>query len=137
MLVEPVRRLLQRRGTDRLQAVIPVLPVPNVDAALTYYRDVLGYSIEGRHKDDTGEVVFGSVLSGAANLYISQADGPVTPSQCYILVDEVDDLCATFKAKGARILDEPADKDWGYRQFTLEDMNGHILNYFRFLDDGQ
>jgi uncharacterized glyoxalase superfamily protein PhnB len=55
-------------------------------------------------------------------------------NHCMVYVNEVDELCAAFKARGARTLAEPADQPWGYRQFTLADINGHILDYFRFSD---
>jgi uncharacterized glyoxalase superfamily protein PhnB len=120
--------------TMRLRGVIPVLPVANVDAALDYYRDVLGFSVEGRHQDESGNVVFGSVLCGGANFYFSRTSGPIPANRCYVFADEVDDLCAAYKSRGARIIDDPEDQPWGYRQFTLEDLNGHILCYFRFSD---
>jgi hypothetical protein len=50
---------------------------------------------------------------------------------CYVFADEVDMLCGAFKARGSRIVEELADKPWGYREFTLEDVNGHIFHYFR------
>ncbi len=116
------------------RGVIPVLPVADVGATLDYYRDVLGFSVEGRHQDESGDVIFGSVLCGRANLYLSKTKEPIVANRCYIFADEVDGLCGAFKARGARILEETADKPWGYRQFTLEDINGHIFHYFRFSD---
>ncbi len=114
------------------RGVIPVLPVADVDATLNYYRYVLGYSVEGRHQDEAGQVVFGSVLCGQANFYFSRTNEPIAANHCYVFADEVDYLCAAFKANGAKIVDEPADMPWGYRQFTLQDLNGHIFYYFRF-----
>lgn len=124
-------------GTLRIQrfrSVIPELPVADVDATLNYYHSVLGFSVEGRHQNESGEVVFGSVLCGGANFYFRKTRGPIAANTCFVFTDEVDELCATFKARGARILEDPEDKTWGYRQFTLEDMNGHIFYYFRFSD---
>lgn len=116
------------------RGIIPELPVPDVDAALAYYRDVLGFSVEGRHRDECGDVVFGSVLCGRANFYFSKTNRPIAPNRCYVFADEVDALCATFRARGARVIEEPADQPWGYRQFTVADINGHILHFFRFSD---
>ena len=97
------------------RGVIPVLPVTDVDATLNYYRDFLGYSVEGRHQDEAGQVVFGSVLCGQANFYFSKTNEPIIANHCYVFTDEVDDLCATFKSRGASIVEEPADMPWGYR----------------------
>ena len=122
------------RLSSGFRGVIPELPVADVDATLGYYRDVLGFSVEGRHEDESGDVVFGSVLCGRANLYFSKTEEPIAVNRCYVFLDEVDALCAAFKARGARIMEEPEDKPWGYRQFTLEDVNGHLFYYFRFSD---
>lgn len=115
--------------------MIPELPVPDVDAALDYYRRVLGFSVEGRHEGERGDVVFGSVLCGGANLYFSKSNQPVAPQRCWVFADGVDELCRTFQARGAKVVEAPADKPWGYRQFTLADLNGHLLHLFRFRQD--
>ena len=122
------------RISSGFRSVIPELPVADVEATLDYYRDVLGFSVEGRHEDESGDVVFGSVLCGRANLYFSKTKVAIAVNRCYVFADEVDELCAAFKAKGARIVEEPGDRPWGYRQFTLEDVNGHLFYYFRFSD---
>jgi catechol 2,3-dioxygenase-like lactoylglutathione lyase family enzyme len=120
--------------THKVYGLIPVLPVADVDATLAYYRDVLGFSVEGRHKDESGEVVFGSALCGGANFYFAKSKPPIAANHCMVYVNEVDELCAAFRTRGGRILAAPADKPWGYRQFTLADLDGHILDYFRFSD---
>ncbi len=120
--------------TPKLHGLIPVFPVADVDAALAYYRDALGFSLEGRHPDGSGDIVFGSVLCGGANFYFRKSSAPIPAINCMVFADEVDEFCATLRAKGVRILEEPEDKPWGYRQFTLVDINGHTLTVFRFSD---
>jgi hypothetical protein len=88
--------------TAEFLGVIPELTVPDVDASLAYYRDVLDFRIEGRHLGESGEVVFGSVLRGRTNIYMSRRNQPAARIYCWICVHEVDELCATFMAKGAR-----------------------------------
>jgi catechol 2,3-dioxygenase-like lactoylglutathione lyase family enzyme len=114
---------------NNFNGVIPELSVSDVIKTLDYYRDVLGYKIAGQHED-----VFGSVLKGKANFYFSKSDESIISNRCYVWTDEVDELCQAFKANGATILEEPEDKPWGYRQFTLQDLNGHLFYYFRFAD---
>jgi catechol 2,3-dioxygenase-like lactoylglutathione lyase family enzyme len=69
----------------RPNCLIPELPVSDVDAALEYYRDVLGFTIEGRHLDPSQDVVFGSVLCGRANLYLSKTNERITTTRCYVV----------------------------------------------------
>ena len=120
--------------TRKIHGLIPVFPVADVDATLAYYRDALGFSCEGRHQDESSEAVFGSALCDGANFYFRKTKGPIPANNCMVYVDEVDEFCATLKARGVKILEEPEDKPWGYRQFTLEDLNGHTLCVFRFSD---
>lgn len=120
---------------QKIHGLIPVFPVSDVDAALGFYRDALGFSVEGRHSGESGEIVFGSVLCGGANFYFRKTKGPIPANNCMVYVDEVDEFCTSLKGRGVKILEEPDDKPWGYRQFTLEDINGHTLTVFRFSDD--
>lgn len=43
-----------------------------------------------------------------------------------------DTLGSIVESRGATIVEPPEDKPWGYRQFTIRDVNGHLLHYFRF-----
>ena len=113
---------------NQFRGVIPLLPVSDVAKTIAWYRDTLGHAVS-----QTGEN-WGSALRGKANFYFSRAEGAISPVSCFVYVDEVAALCAEFKAKGAVILEEPTNQPWGYRQFTLEDCNGHRFLYFRFAD---
>ena len=114
---------------NTFHSVIPELAVPDVIATLNWYRDVLGYNIEGQTED-----YFGSVLRGRVNFYIRKSDASFSPATYSVFVDEVDELCQSFQDRGATIVAQPEDKPWGYRQFTLEDLNGYRFHYFRFAD---
>ena len=115
--------------SNTFHSVIPELAVPDVIATLTWYRDVLGYSIEGQTED-----YFGSVLRGRVNFYVRKSNASFYPATYSVFVDEVDELCQSFQGRGATIVEQPEDKPWGYRQFTLEDLNGYRFHYFRFSD---
>jgi len=83
---------------NNFDRVIPELPAGDIAQTLNYYRDVLGYEVAGQQGN-----FFGSVLRGKANLYFSKSDEKIMPNRCYILVNEVDELCQIFKDKGATI----------------------------------
>ncbi len=113
---------------NNFNSVIPLLLVSDVAETVAYYRDVLGYSVSQKGDD------WGSALRGKANFYFGRAEGVIHSASCFVFVDEVDALCAAFRANGATIAEEPENKPWGFRQFTLEDLNGHRFHYFRFAD---
>ena len=113
---------------NQFKSVIPLLFTRDVAATVAYYREVLGYQVS-----QSGDY-WGSALRGKANFYFTKPSGDIHPAECFVYVDDVDELCADFRAKGAKITQEPENKPWGFRQFTLEDCNGHQLHYFRFAD---
>jgi uncharacterized glyoxalase superfamily protein PhnB len=46
-------------------------------------------------------------------------------SLVYVIVDDLDGHHARAKAAGARIIEEPADRDYGYRRYGCADPQGH------------
>ena len=109
-------------------SVIPVLFVSDVAQTIAYYRDILGYDTN-QDRDD-----WGSAQLGNATFFFRKSEGEIHPVWCFVSVEEVDDLCTELRAKGATILEAPADQPWGFRQFKLEDLNGYLLIYFRLSD---
>ena len=109
---------------NRFARAVPQLPVHDVKKTQEYYRDVLGFHIDWLW----GENDYGSVSRDETTLYLSNIGDREIPRAYFIInVGEVDHLCAEWKAKGANIVEEPADKPWGLREFTLQDINGHCF----------
>ncbi len=52
-----------------------------------------------------------------------------TTQSPYIVVSEVDELCARARAAGAEIVREPKDEDYGGRGFSCRDPEGHLWNF--------
>ncbi len=115
------------RMEARLARAIPQLPVRNVTAAQAYYRDVLGFAIDWTW----GEGGYGSVSRDGTTIYLCSSDGPFEPVWLVIPSSEVDALCARWRANGAVIVSEPEDKPWGSREFTVADLDGHLLRVSR------
>lgn len=47
----------------------------------------------------------------------------------YVAVDEVDAVYETAKAAGAKILEEPVDRDYGGREFICADPQGNVWSF--------
>lgn len=47
----------------------------------------------------------------------------------YVVVDDVDGLCARAVAAGADILSDPADTDYGSREFRAKDPEGNLWSF--------
>lgn len=116
---------------NRFARAVPQLPVHDVKKTQEYYRDVLGFHIDWTW----GENDYGSVSRDATALYLSNVGDCEISRACLIInVREVDNLHAEWKAKGAKILEGPADKPWGLREFTLQDINGHCFRISKPLE---
>lgn len=115
--------------------VEPVLMVHDIVASTNYYRDVLGFNIDFLYGNPpTHAGVSRGKWSGAmVTIQLSQVpkDREIVPSaSLFIRVDtRIDDLHAQYVANGATILEAPEDKPWGFREFAIKDMNGHVLRF--------
>jgi uncharacterized glyoxalase superfamily protein PhnB len=105
-----------------LQKALPMLPLDDVAAGVTHYRDVLGFKINYQQEDlgvmDRDDVTLLLVQrterhrgTGAAEFYIENADS----------------LYAELKSKGANVQGEPVSHPWGLRDFRVLDPEGNEL----------
>lgn len=102
--------------------VTPQLPVRDVRAAQRFYRDVLGCRIAWVYEEE-----YGCVYHGPTEIFLSLADAPFEPVTIFVRVEDADALLATYRDRGARIVEDIASHPWGMREFTVEDPDGHRL----------
>jgi catechol 2,3-dioxygenase-like lactoylglutathione lyase family enzyme len=109
----------------KTQNIAPVFPVSNLDTALKYYKDVLGFTEDFRFGHYAG------VKLGAVTLHLSAADDhprPVGGSIVYIFCDAVDDYYGEIKGKEALVVFEPKNWPYGMRDFRVQDIDGNYLS---------
>ena len=119
-----------------------VIAVHDPDAALGFYRDVLGLEV----RNDVASDGFRWVTVGAPGQDVdivlfqphgglSQAEGDallklVTQGSLQAALFRSDDLDATFEkvvASGAEVLQEPASQPWGVRDCGVRDPSGNLI----------
>lgn len=107
----------------------PVLVVQDVAASVQHYCAVLGFEAVFTY----GEPVFyGGVERGDVTIHFQAARVTTRmPGQgaINIFVTEVDALYATLTANGARLLNAPADRAYGMRDFDVDDPDGNRLTF--------
>jgi uncharacterized glyoxalase superfamily protein PhnB len=119
--------------------VIPVLVYPDVRAAVAWLTDAFGF----RERVRIGEGHRAQLAVGADGaVIVAEAHGDRRPpvagqvtSELKIRVDDVDAVCARARDRGARVLQEPVDREYGERECTLEDPAGHRWELTRTLRD--
>lgn len=102
------------------QFVTPQLPVANVRETQAYYRDVLGFKVAWLYQED-----FGAVYHGRTEVFFNREDGEIRPCWNFVRVENADEVLATYRERGAKIVEEIVSQPWGMREFTIEDNNGH------------
>ena len=101
---------------------IPVLPVADVVAAQDFYRDHLGFVADWRAGDS-----FGAVSNGDISIFFSKDVTPIPPFTLVLNTPNADEVCAEYKTRGIEPISDIATHPWGMREFTIRDLNGHLL----------
>jgi catechol 2,3-dioxygenase-like lactoylglutathione lyase family enzyme len=117
-----------------LHGMQPVLAVPDVNATAIYYRDRLGFSIDfiaGDPPVHARVVADPTYSSPTVHIRFEPLEpGTTCTPSVYLWLhvgSGLDQLCELYRERGVRVLDQPDDKPWGLRQFTIEDCNGYML----------
>lgn len=95
-----------------------VLHVPDVAAAVAFYRDVLGFA------SDFGDENYAVVWRDNSALHFVKGDGCPAGVHLFQWVRDVDALHRELKERGAPIAAEPVDRPYGIRDFGVHDPNG-------------
>jgi uncharacterized glyoxalase superfamily protein PhnB len=117
------------------------LTVSDLDRSLTWYRDVIGFSVR-RTFEREGKLMAVSLVAGEVRILLSQDDGAhgvdrtrgagfsvqITTEQ------NIDDLADRIKSRGTILDDEPRDLRWGQRAFRLRDPDGFKLTISSVVD---
>ena len=124
-----------------LTGISPVLLVADLDRAVTYYRDRLGFDCQvyGDPPD------FAVAERDAATILLALADdqAQIVPNwkivdktaNAYIRVDDADAIYAEVQKRGAEIDYSIYDAPHGFREFGVQDPDGHDIAFGQRLDD--
>ena len=126
----------------RVVRLVPHFRVPDVAKTAEYCRDILGFEIDGYwdgeavHHDRSRRAVFGIVRRDEVILHFNRADpaeSPTVPSDgaydLYLEMSDVDSFAREARARGADVVDGPADRVYGRRELVLRDCDGRLLAF--------
>jgi catechol 2,3-dioxygenase-like lactoylglutathione lyase family enzyme len=128
-----------------ITGIAPFFIVKNVPAALSFYRDRLGFDItfQGPSEDD---IFFGIVRRGAAMIILKEVGVDPVPNytrdikkgiarwDAYLHVPDPEALAAEFSSRNVeffKTLKDGEDGDDGLRGFEVKDADGYILFFGR------
>jgi catechol 2,3-dioxygenase-like lactoylglutathione lyase family enzyme len=122
-------------GGDKLTFNHAMIYAANVERALGFYRDLLGFKLvdEFRHE---GKPVYARLRApgGDGTIALHMA-GPGTPLasdgvRLYFEIRELDNFCRKLQAKGFYITQMPRMMPWGWRHAYLNDPDGHEISLY-------
>src|SRR6266480_1167198 len=121
--------------------IIPFIRYEGPNRMLEWLDEVLGFK---RHVayDDDGKIVHAEIVYGSGMfMVVSTRDGDPESAQTprklggkatggiYVIVDDPDAHCERARAAGAEITREPADMDYGSREYSSRDPEGHTWSF--------
>jgi uncharacterized glyoxalase superfamily protein PhnB len=110
-------------------ATIPVLRILDVDTALAFYRDYLGFVVDWEHRFEPNLPVYMQISRGGIVLHLSEHDGSGTPgSVVYVRLEGVETLHRELREKGNRsYAAKVEERPWGSKGMDLVDPFGNRL----------
>jgi catechol 2,3-dioxygenase-like lactoylglutathione lyase family enzyme len=125
-----------------ITGIAPFFIVKNVPAALSFYRDRLGFDVtfQGPDPDD---IFFGIVQRGAAMIMLKDVGVDPLPNykrdvkkgwarwDAYLHVLDPDALAAEFSRRNLEFFQPLKDDEDGLRGFELQDADGYVLFFGR------
>ncbi|WP_419818042.1 VOC family protein [Glaciibacter flavus] len=108
-----------------IESAFPILEVPDVNRALSFYREVLGAEVVYRFPEE-GDPVYLSLRLGSSSLGLGLTDADTVTASVilWLYVDDVDAATDAVRSAGFTVSEEPIDQPWGERVSLVLDPFG-------------
>lgn len=117
-----------------LKSLTPMLNVPDMEEAVRFYRDVLGFACVNRFEG------WAALARDGVEVMICLPNAHEPPSKAtftgslYFRCDNVDTLWEAFRDK-ATVVYPIENFFYGMREFAIRDNNGYMLQFGQIIDD--
>lgn len=125
--------------TESRSTVIPALRYRDAPAAIEWICSVLGFTRHAMYEGEGGEINHAELALGGGMIMLGSMKedeqgrrfkapgelGGVETRSAYIVVPDADAVYARAQAAGATIVRPLQDMDYGSREFTVNDPEGH------------
>jgi catechol 2,3-dioxygenase-like lactoylglutathione lyase family enzyme len=122
----------------KISSVSPFFIVQDVAAALSFYRDQLGFDIT--YQEPADDRFFGIVSRGGAMIMLKSVGVDPLPNytrepaarwDAYLYIPDPDALAAEFASRNVEFSEPLKDTHDGLRGFELKDADGYVLFFGR------
>jgi catechol 2,3-dioxygenase-like lactoylglutathione lyase family enzyme len=128
------------RSGATLSAISPLFVVGDLEQALTFYRDRLGFEVT--HQAPVPDPFFAIVVRDGVQLMLkvvaedvgalpNRSRHPYARWDAYVHVPDPDTLAAEYRDRGVTFSASLTDTDDGLRGFELTDNDGYVLFFGR------
>jgi len=98
----------------------PVLRVADLEAAIDYYSDRLGFALMWRSS------IFANVMRDDCQIFLAQGDQGGGCAWAWIGVPDVESLHREYRAREVKIRNPPTNYEWAM-EMQVEDLDGNVL----------
>jgi uncharacterized glyoxalase superfamily protein PhnB len=114
--------------------VFPSFRYRDAAGAIAWLVDVLGFEVRAVHEAADGSVGHAELSHGSGLIMLGTEredafGGRVGGGFTYIAVEDVDGLYERAVSKGAEVLREIIDTDYGSRDFSVRDPEGNVWSF--------
>lgn len=106
----------------RFGRIAPTIPVTDIDQALRFYRDVLGFVVTFTNGDP---ISFAVINQGDAELHLGVQPDKAGSSHAHLMVDDLNGIHHALQQAGIPILQPPTVQPWGLRDLLVADPDGN------------
>jgi uncharacterized glyoxalase superfamily protein PhnB len=103
-----------------IENAIPVLPVANLDAAIAFYEQRLGF------KRTWGGGTLASVGRDGVAIMLRQVPGTIVPWEIWVGCSDAARIYKDCRDAGVRLVQPPTNQPWAV-EMRIADPDGHVL----------
>jgi len=122
-----------------LTKLTPNLVVSNVERSLAFYRDVLGFTVDGT-VPDASPYVFASLRSGSVGIFLNAPEPAIAEYPAFkgkpiggtlTLFIDVSGIERVYEGLKSQVkVTMPLEKKWyGVTEFAFEDPDGYVITF--------
>jgi catechol 2,3-dioxygenase-like lactoylglutathione lyase family enzyme len=124
--------------TLRLRSLGISLTCSDFQKSLAFYRDILGFHVDRTYPEGRGA----AIVAGDVRISLNQDDWKKGKDRkkglgmrIYLNTgQDIDEVAARIRKAGGKLDDDPADRPWGVRSFSITDPDGFGLTFSKPLD---
>ena len=103
--------------------VAPSVYISQVDRAIAFYRDGLGFSVDNIDDPPRRAVV----TQNSAVLHLDVNIAKAGSCRVHMIVDNLDGVCEQLSRAGVTLLQPPTIQVWGLRDIWVADPDGNVF----------